>query len=97
MLGLVGVGYIVARTLGLVGGGTLAAYWVKAPRVVRAHVGWCLLPQAGVALGLALLVSERLPAYGDAILPLIVATTMVFEIIGPLVTRYHLKLAGEIK
>ena len=96
VLGLVGAGYIIARTLGLVAGGTLAAYWVRAPRVVRTHVGWCLLPQAGVALGLALLVSERLPAYGEAILPLIVATTMVFEIIGPLVTRYHLKLAGEI-
>ncbi|MCA9032435.1 MAG: hypothetical protein KDA66_16575, partial [Planctomycetaceae bacterium] len=75
--------------------GGLAARWANAPEVVQKRVGWCLLPQAGVALGLALMVSERLPDTRSVILPLAISTTVVFEIIGPLVTRWHLKQAGE--
>ncbi|MEZ5942042.1 MAG: cation:proton antiporter [Planctomycetaceae bacterium] len=94
-LGLLGIAYVIARSVGLIAGGGLAARWVNAPEVVQKRVGWCLLPQAGVALGLALMVSERLPDTRSVILPLAISTTVVFEIIGPLVTRWQLKQAGE--
>ena len=96
-LGLIGAAYVAARSFGLIAGGGLAARWANAPPVVKARVGWCLLPQAGVALGLALLVAERIPSTGEVILPLVIATTVVFEIVGPLVTRWHLRKAGEYK
>lgn len=63
---------------------------------MRSHAGWCLLPQAGVALGLALLVSERYPEIGAQVLSIIVATTIIFEIAGPLITRFALHHAGEM-
>jgi Kef-type K+ transport system membrane component KefB len=95
-LGVIGIAYIIARSFGLIAGGGFAARLVGAPPVVTSHIGWCLLPQAGVALGLALLVSERLPEIGNTIMPLIVATTVIFELVAPPITRWHLRKAGEL-
>ena len=95
-LGLVGVVYVAARTAGLVLGGRIAGKIVKAPKEVRSRVGWCILPQAGVALGFALLAREKLPEFGESVLPLIIGTTIVFEIAGPLIARWHLNKAGEL-
>jgi Kef-type K+ transport system membrane component KefB len=95
-VGLVGIAYLVARSIGLVGGGFFGGFVAKAPRSVRIHTGWCLLPQAGVALGLALIVTERYPEFGPQVLSIVVATTIVFEIVGPLITRFALYRAGEV-
>jgi Kef-type K+ transport system membrane component KefB len=95
-VGLVGVLYVSARSLGLVAGGFLGGTIARAPHSVRSHTGWCLLPQAGVALGLALIVSERYPELGSQVLTIVVATTIVFEILGPLITRCALHHAGEL-
>jgi Kef-type K+ transport system membrane component KefB len=95
-IGLVGVVYVAARSLGLIAGGLLGGTIARAPRSVRTHTGWCLLPQAGVALGLALIVSERYPEVGGQVLSIVVATTIVFEIVGPLITRFALRRSGEI-
>jgi len=95
-LSVLGAAYVLARSVGLIAGGNIAAHMVGAPPLVQSHVGWCLLPQAGVALGLALLVSERLPQLGESVLPLIIGTTVIFEIGGPLITLWHLHKAGEL-
>jgi hypothetical protein len=58
-------------------------------------MGLAMLPQAGVALGMALLAVQRLPAWGEIILPVVVGATVVFEIIGPLLTRLALRRVGE--
>jgi len=55
-----------------------------------------MLPQAGVALGLALLASERFPEQGGQVLSIIVGSSRVFETIGPLFTRAALRHAGEL-
>ncbi|MCG8610855.1 MAG: cation:proton antiporter [Pseudomonadales bacterium] len=94
-LGVVGGAYIIARSFGLIVGGSVSARMVNAAPQIQRHIGWCLLPQAGVALGLALLVAERIPDVGAQILTLIIATTVVFELVSPSITRRHLKLAGE--
>lgn len=95
-LGLLGASYALARVAGRVVGGRLSARAAGAPDVVRKHVGWCLLPQAGVALGMALLVSERMPAIGETVIPLVIAATVVFELVGPATTWWRLSSAGEI-
>ncbi len=95
-IGVVAIVYVLARSAGLIVGGGMSARLAKASPVIQSHIGWCLLPQAGIALGLALLVSERLPQVGSIVLPLILATTIMFEIIGPVVTRWHLHKAGEL-
>ena len=95
-LGIVGGIYILARSIGLVVGGTLGAWLAFAPRVVRSRVGWCLFPQAGITLGLALVVHERLPEVGAYILPIVIASAVVFELVGPVFTLWHLRRAGEL-
>ena len=94
-IGLYGVVYVLARIVGRLIGGNIGARLVRAPAVVRRRVGFCLLPQAGVALGLALLVLERLPDVGRRVLPLVIAATVFFELVGPLITHWQLRAAGE--
>jgi len=95
-LGALSLAYILARSCGVIGACALGAQLAGLPARVRNHVGFCMLPQAGVALGLALLASERFPDYGGQVLSIIVGTSVLFEIVGPLVTRAALRHAGEV-
>ncbi len=54
-----------------------------------------LWPQAGVVLGMALLASQYFPTLKDIILPIAIASTIIFELIGPVMTRTALIKAGE--
>jgi len=96
-IGLLGAVYIVARAAGLILGGRLGARFAGAEAKVQRRLGWCLLPQAGVALGLGLLAAEKMPEVGGRLLPLIIASTVVFEIVGPWFTQHHLRAAGEAR
>ena len=58
-------------------------------------LGLGLLPQAGVALGLVLVVAERIPEVGTQALPVVILGTVVFEVVGPVVTRAVLRQLGE--
>lgn len=87
--------YVVARVIGLVVGGMAAGRLVGAPSQVSRRIGWCIMPQAGVALGFALLVQQKLGQYGDRVLSLVIATTVLFELVGPVFARYQLHRAGE--
>ena len=60
-------------------------------------LGIALLPQAGVAIGMALVVSDRLPELGPSVLGATVASTIVFELVGPILTRRALDRFGEIE
>ncbi len=93
--GLVGAAYVIARSLGLIVGGTLGARAVGASPVVTRYVGWCLLPQAGVALGLGLIAAQRFPEVGEGLLSMLVGTTFAFEVLGPIATRIALRRSGE--
>ena len=71
--------------------------------VIQKYLGFAILSQAGVAIGLALLVKSDLAQYGTIAtqlgtiaITMIAATTVVFEIIGPIGTRFAVKKAGEI-
>ncbi len=91
-----GAAYFVPRTVGKVLGAALGARIAGAPTVVNRHIGWCLLPRAGVALGLALLGAKQLGAQGSGLLALLLGTTFLFEVVGPICTRLVLSSAGEI-
>jgi Kef-type K+ transport system membrane component KefB len=94
-LGVIGILYVLARCLGFVVGGSLAARLVNAEPVVRQNIGWSLFPQAGIALGLAVITLEYFPQLGQFLVSVIVSTTMVFELFGPAVTRWRLYKAQE--
>ncbi len=97
VIGGVTVTYIITRLIGKVLGGLAGGKMSKAPQVITRGIGWCLVPQAGVAVGMALLVVERLPALGIKILPVVIASTIIFEIIGPILTLWQLRKAGEVE
>jgi len=82
-LGWIGVAYIglrvVARLIGAEVGSLLAA----APRAQRHAFGPALMPQAGVAVGMALVAAEELPEWAAQIVALTIAATIIFEILGP--------------
>ncbi|MAG13654.1 MAG: hypothetical protein CMN78_03555 [Spirochaetales bacterium] len=102
-LGLIGIVYLGARSAGKIGGATFGALVGRAEKVLRRYIGIGILSQAGVAIGLSLVVKEEFAAFGQrgadigaAILTTITATSIVFEIIGPIFARIALKGAGEI-
>ncbi|MFP4200996.1 MAG: cation:proton antiporter, partial [Clostridia bacterium] len=94
-IGLVGGGYILARVLGKITGAWLGATLAAAPRVVRQYTGIALLPQAGVAIGLALMAARIAPEFENEILTIMIASTVIFELVGPACTGVALCWAGE--
>jgi Kef-type K+ transport system membrane component KefB len=90
-VGWIGLVYILARTAGTYCGAGIAGRFVGAEKVIQRWMGVCLLPQAGVAIGMALLASQRFPELKDTILPIVIGSTVVFEITGPALTRIVIK------
>ncbi len=81
--------YIALRILGRLLGGTLAVRFtpIDKARQLPSDIGLALTPQAGVAIGMALLAVERFPDASQLILPVVVASTVLFELAGPVLTR----------
>lgn len=94
-VGVIGVGYVFARVIGKVLGAYLGCKIAKSEPIVQKYLGFTLVPQAGVAIGLALLVESALPAYGTQIRTIILAGTVIYELIGPLCTKFAIFKAGE--
>ena len=95
-VGLLGVLYLVARSLGKYFGAALGACVVKSEPKIRKYLGLTLLPQAGVAIGMAQVVIAKLPEYGEVIRAVVLCATLVYELVGPVITRVALSRAGEI-
>jgi hypothetical protein len=102
-LGLVGVIYILSRSLGLIGGATFGAAVGRAEPKIRKYLGLGILSQAGVAIGLSLIVKQEFSSLGSwgaeigsAVITTVTATCIFFEFIGPILTKYGLQKAGEI-
>ncbi|MFT5585086.1 MAG: hypothetical protein ACI9VR_002674 [Cognaticolwellia sp.] len=71
-------------------GGWLGATPTRLPSPAALCTGPALLPQAGVALGMALVASQQIPEVAG-FLPIVVLSTVVFELFGPLLTRLALR------
>ena len=95
-VGLVGVIYVIARVAGKVIGATLGAVVEKCDRNIVRYLGLTLIPQAGVAIGMARLAVQDLPEYGAIINAVVLAGTLVYELTGPVITKTALLKAGEI-
>lgn len=95
-IGLIGIIYLVIRVIGKISGAYVGSTLIKAPETVKKYIGFTLIPQAGVAIGLSLIASQTLPEYGKMIRAVILSATLVYELIGPAMTKIGLKKAGEI-
>lgn len=95
-LGLLGLGYVIFRSIGKTGGAYLGGLIARVPARMKNYMGLSLLSQAGVAMACALVAKASFPEVGGMILTTIIASTIVFELIGPPLTKFSLKKTGEI-
>jgi Kef-type K+ transport system membrane component KefB len=96
MLMMIGV-YTLFRAAGKIFGSWLGARYSGSAVAVRKYLGICLLPQAGVAIGLAILASQQFnTALGHTIIMVIMTATFVMEILGPMLVKVGVKKAGEV-
>ena len=93
---VVGIVYIIFRSLGKIYGAQLSAKMTKCDPTIQKYLGITLLPQAGVSLGMSL-TAMTLGAPGTIIRNVALFAVLVYELIGPLLTRIALEKAGEIK
>ena len=103
-LGIIGLVYIFSRSAGLIGGARFGAVIGGVEEKIKKYLGLGILSQAGVAIGLALIVKHELERIGTphankigaAVIMTITATSIFFEILGPILTKIALEKAGEI-
>jgi Kef-type K+ transport system membrane component KefB len=94
-IGILGCGYAALRIFGRLVGGAIGGRIAGSTAQVKTWMGISLMPQAGVALGMALVAAHRLPEFADVIMTMTIATTILFEVFGPVVTRMAIRKAGE--
>ena len=103
-LGLLGTVYILTRSGGLIFGAYLGALLGGAPKIIRNYLGFGILNQAGVAIGLALITMQNFSkigtqhavSIGNSVVTSVAATSIIFGIIGPIGVKFALEKAGEI-
>ena len=94
---IVGIGllYILARSLGKYLGAAVSARWTKCSPNICKYLGITLLPQAGVALGMCI-TARQLGEEGDLIRNIILFAVLLYELVGPMMTKAALTRAGLI-
>ena len=91
---LIGVVYIIARSAGKIGGACLSSRAVRCSSDIQKYLGITLLPQAGVALGMAATASQL--SDGHMVRNVVLFSVLVYELVGPTLTKISLTAAGEI-
>ncbi len=92
------LGYIVFRSFGKMIGASVGGAIANSSLVIKKYMGLALIPQAGVALACALISKQTIGGeWGDKILTITIASTVIFELIGPSATKLALIKAGDIK
>ena len=93
---LIGLVYILVRCLGKYLGARWSAKWMGCGKIIQRELGITLFPQAGVALGMIVSAQALGAAYGAIIRNIILFSVMIYELVGPLLTKQALLRAGEI-
>ncbi len=96
MVILVGIVYILTRAVGKIVGAGISAKMTKCePNIVK-YLGITLLPQAGVALGMSLIAAESLGEIGAMVRNITLFAVLIYELVGPMLTKIALTKAGDI-
>ncbi|NNF70711.1 MAG: cation:proton antiporter [Rhodobacteraceae bacterium] len=95
--GMIGAVYIAARMVARLVGGWSGARLSGLNSREGLMTGLALTPQAGVAIGMALVALEAYPEYGAQIMTITIASTIVFEVFGPLLTQFALLNIPEVE
>jgi Kef-type K+ transport system membrane component KefB len=96
-LGLAGLVYVLMRGLGKVAGARRGMRGQEIPQAVRSHLGLCLISSSSLAVGLTIQVRTAFPEHAPAITPIVLAGVLIFEMAGPILTRWVLLRTGEAR
>jgi putative Na+/H+ antiporter len=94
---VIGLVYIFARAFGKWMGASISSKCMKCSPSVQKWLGITLLPQAGVALGMSVTVAQTLGADGELIRNIVLFGVLIYELIGPAMTRIALIHSGDIQ
>ncbi|WP_406242495.1 cation:proton antiporter [Tissierella carlieri] len=95
-VGILGIGYIIARATGKYIGATLGAKAVGSEEKIVKYLGMSLLTQGGISIGLSMVVRKELPHLSDGIITVILFSVLVYEIVGPILAKIAITKAGEV-
>lgn len=94
------LGYLILRSVGKILGAYIGCKITHRIPTITKHLGITLLPQAGVAIGMANQISNNAAftasGIGNVIVTVVLCATLVYELVGPLLTKWSLEKAGEI-
>ena len=96
-MGILGGVYVIARAAGKFFGARSGAGRMAMPEPVRRYLGFGLLAQAGLAVGLTLVVDQRFPDIAAPIRVVVLASVVIHEMLGPIGTRFAIVRAGEAR
>lgn len=94
-VGLIGMAYIGGRLIGKVLGAFAASHLTSLSQKSRQNIGLSLLPQAGIAIGLATIAEQSVPGAKGVLTGVVLTGVVFFEIVGPLILARALKNTGE--
>lgn len=95
-VGILGIGYIIARAGGKYIGATLGAKAVGAEEKIVKYLGMSLLTQGGISIGLSMIVRKELPELSSSIITVILFSVLIYEIVGPILAKIAITKAGEV-
>jgi Kef-type K+ transport system membrane component KefB len=94
-LGLLGGAYTAARVVGKLVGTRVGLRGQDVPDGVRRQLGYCLISSSSLAIGLTIQIRSTFPEYAATVTGIVLAAVLIFEIVGPLLTRRALIQTGE--
>ena len=95
-LGVIGVAFLVLRTVGKTVGPWLGARWAKLPRDQQRYMSFSLLSQSAIAIAIMTVMQKRGHVLADEVTALVLGSVLVFEIAGPILVKVAVMKSGEI-
>jgi len=95
-IGFIGLTYVIVRVIGKMAGAWIGGKVTKQEEKICKYLGPTLMPQAGVALGLIVVAGSLVPEFASQIRVIILCSTFIYSLIGPVAAKFALVKAGEI-
>ena len=96
-MGVLGAFYVIARAAGKFLGARIGARWLGMDPVVQRLLGFGLMAQAGLAVGLTLTIDRRFPDYAEVINTVVLSSIVIYEMVGPISAKLAILRSGEAR
>ena len=94
-MGVIGLVYVSGRAIGKFVGAVAGARWLRLGPAVQQFLGFSLMAQAGLAVGLTIAINQRFETFAPIVSTVVLAAVAIFEMVGPISTRFALVRSGE--